>query len=219
MTQDQPLLSCSGIEKSYDGRMILNNVNLCLRRGAIALTGANGAGKSTLIATLAGIEPVDRGTIQICGADLVSAPIVARRQLAFVPDESIAYDFMTGSEFLLMVCALRGGRLTAADDALHQRLGLAPHLAQRVEAMSLGTRKKLMLASALLGSAAVILMDEPTNGIDAAAKAVLADAIRQRKHESLIFFSTHDDEFIQAADAQQMPIHLLNAAEEARIPA
>lgn len=215
MTDSPLLLDCAAVTRTLGGRVILDDVALRLGRGAFALTGANGTGKSTLLAALAGIEPVDGGTIRVAGFDLAAESVPARRALAFVPDTPAAYDFMSGAEFLALVCALRGVRIDSADEALHHRLGLAVHLGTQVGAMSLGTRKKLMIAAGLLGRAAVILMDEPTNGIDADAKSELAREINERKRDALVLFSTHDQAFIEATGARTLPIDTLGRRSQA----
>ncbi|NNG21738.1 ATP-binding cassette domain-containing protein [Telluria aromaticivorans] len=142
------------------------------------------------------------GRIVVNGHDLAKEPQRARRQLAWVPDESVAYDFMTGHEFLRMVLALRGQAGAPALKDLLEGFGLQPHAGKRFEAMSLGTRKKFMLASGLASDAPVVLMDEPTNGIDAQAKAYLLDFFKRDRERRLFFFSTHDLEAVAGSGAQ-----------------
>lgn len=205
------ILMCAGVTKSFGSHTVLNNISMSLGRGIVALTGKNGAGKTTLIEAIAGITSLDSGRIEILGSDLVTDAFAARTKLAFVPDASFAYEFMTGLEFLLMVCALRNVQISAGDHKLQEKMGLTPHLNVLVSAMSLGTRKKLMLASGLLGDAALILLDEPTNGLDAFAKQALADAIILRSQYALVFLSTHDAAFISMTNAKTLDMHDFHA--------
>jgi len=92
--------------------------------------------------------------------------------------------------------------MTETNLDFYRRLRLSEHLDKNVGEMSLGTQKKLMLASGLLGNSSLILMDEPTNGIDAGAKLVLAETIVNRGEDALVFFSTHDKEFIELTGAK-----------------
>jgi ABC-type multidrug transport system ATPase subunit len=141
--------------------------------------------------------------VLVCGHDLARGQ-GARAALAWVPDASVAYDFMTGDEFLRMVQALRG--CAGPDRTLLEGFGIAAYLGARFGDMSLGTRKKFMLAAGLMGDAQVVLMDEPTNGIDAHARAFLIDQIKVRAHEHLVLFSTHDRDLIALTGARVLAL-------------
>lgn len=197
-----PLLAIDGLSMRFGARPLFDGLNFSSGPGAVALVGPNGTGKSTLLTLLAGIATPQAGSIRIAGHALAGAQRQAKARLAYVPDESVAYEFMTGAEFLAMVDALRGTRDAPRATPLLAGLGLDAHTDKRFGAMSLGTRKKFMLAAGLMGDAAVVLMDEPTNGIDAAAKAWLADLIRQQAASRLLLFSTHDQALIDATDAR-----------------
>ena len=184
------------------GQVLFRELGLSFGPGVVALTGQNGAGKSTLLSLLAGVHAPQQGRILIDGHDLAKSPQRARRQLAWAPDESVAYDFMTGDEFLRMVLALRGQADAPALPEVLEGFGLQAHAGKRFEAMSLGTRKKFMLASCLASDAPLVLMDEPTNGIDAQAKGFLLERFRRDAASRLFFFSTHDGEAIVESGAQ-----------------
>ncbi len=196
------LLEVHGLGMQFPGQVLFRDLAFAFGPGLVSLTGQNGAGKSTLLSLLSGLHAPQAGSIVINGHDLARAPRHARRALAWVPDESVAYDFMTGDEFLRMVLALRGQAGAPALPELLDGLGLRPHAGKRFEAMSLGTRKKFMLASGLASDAPVVLMDEPTNGIDAQAKAFLLDVFRRDRERRLFFFSTHDLEAVAGSGAQ-----------------
>lgn len=196
-----PLLEADALSMRFGAQIVFERLSFSFGPGAVALVGPNGSGKSTLISLLCGIETPYGGTIRIAGHDLARHATQAKARLAYVPDEPAAYEFMRGTEFLVMVDALRGRRDLRGAGPLIDGLGLAPHMDARFEVMSLGTRKKFMLLSGLMSPAPLVVLDEPTNGIDAGAKAFLAAHIRQEGARRLFFFSTHDGEFIEATGA------------------
>ncbi|TXF98003.1 ABC transporter ATP-binding protein [Massilia arenae] len=198
------LLAAEGLGMRFGARVLFEKLDLALGAGAVALVGGNGAGKSTLLSLLAGIEAPQAGRVAVCGHDLASQGRAARASLAYVPDESVAYDFMTGDEFLRMVQALRG--CAGPDQELLAGFGIDVYLGLPFRDMSLGTRKKFMLASGLMGGAPVVLMDEPSNGIDAAARAFLVAQIRAHEHTRLILFSTHDQDLVAAVGARVLDL-------------
>jgi ABC-2 type transport system ATP-binding protein len=197
------LLAAEGLGMRYGNHVVFDGLNLAYGAGVVALVGRNGAGKSTLLSLLAGIDAPQSGRVMICGVDLAQGQ-GARARLAWVPDASVAYDFMTGDEFLRMVQALRG--CASPGRALLDGFGIAGYLGARFGDMSLGTRKKFMLAAGLMGEAQVVLMDEPTNGIDADARAFLATQITTRTQAGLVLFSTHDREFIALVGARVLDL-------------
>lgn len=199
------LLEVDGLGMRFSGQALFRGLSFACGPGVVALMGENGAGKSTLLSRLAGVHLAQEGRVVVGGHELDGpgqAPQKARRQLAWVPDESVAYEFMTGNEFLRMVLALRGQAEAPDLPGLVEGFGLAPHTGRRFGEMSLGTRKKFMLASGLASDARVVLMDEPTNGIDAGAKALLLERFRQGRDSRLFFFSTHDAEAVARSGAQ-----------------
>ncbi|VXB83727.1 ABC transporter ATP-binding protein [Massilia sp. 9I] len=198
------LLEAEGLGMQFSGQVLFRGLSFAFGPGVVALMGQNGAGKSTLLSLLAGVNPPQTGRILVARADLHAAPRRARAQLAWVPDESVAYEFMSGDEFLRMVLVLRGQRDAPALPALVEGLGLQAHLHKRFEAMSLGTRKKFMLVAGLASEARVVLMDEPTNGIDAGAKAYLMEVFRRERDRRLFLFSTHDGDAVAQSNAQVM---------------
>lgn len=204
------LLSAEGLGMRFGAQVLFAGLDLAFGPGAVALVGRNGAGKSTLLSLLAGITAPQAGRVMVCGHHLARHGQAARAQLAYVPDESVAYDFMTGDEFLRMVQALRG--CVGPAPALLEGFGIDRYLGLPFGDMSLGTRKKFMLASGLMGGAPVLLMDEPSNGIDADAKDFLVDQVRAQQSARLILFSSHDQALIAAVGARVLDLSALARA-------
>lgn len=195
------LLDARDLTAAYDGRTIFSSVSLALDPGIYALTGANGSGKSTLLRLLAGAQTPAAGTIQIAGHDLTRSPLAARRLLSYAPDDSPAYPFMTGAEFLRLVAAAKSATPGPAADSLVAAFGLAPFLGERMDALSLGTQKKLVLAAAWIGEPRVILLDEPSNALDDVSRRALIDRIAIDSARAAIVFASHDAEFIAETGA------------------
>src|SRR3569623_2121371 len=108
---------------------------------------------------------------------------------------------MTGADFLRLGATAKGADADPAVDGLLEAFGLRPHLQTRTDAMSLGTQKKLLLAAGWIGRPRLILLDEPSNALDAAARTALVARIRQDAGHAVILFASHDAEFVAATGA------------------
>jgi heme-transporting ATPase len=173
-----------------------------------ALVGPNGSGKSTLLRLLAGAQRPDAGQIVVAGADLWRDPQRARAALAYVPSETPAYPFMTPAELFRFIAEARKVRLDPAIQAFAAALGLGNYLHQRFDALSLGTRKKAILVTAAIGAPQVLLLDEPSNGLDERALRHLAAWLVEAGSRALVLFATHDSDFVAATGAR---LHGLDA--------
>lgn len=196
--------------KSYGARQVLRGLSHTFDPGAVVLRGPNGIGKSTLLRVLAGVVDADSGAVWVDGVELHAQPAAAKMRLAYAPDECPIYLFITGRELLDFVAYAKRCTVTPAALALVERFGLARHLDTRCGAMSLGTQKKLMLAAAWIGDPAVLLFDEPSNGLDVDARAVLVDVLRAKSADSVVFISTHDAAFAEAIGARVIEFDALH---------
>ena len=195
------LLEAHNLAAAYDGRTIFSGLALRLGPGVYALQGRNGSGKSTLLRLLAGAHRPAAGSITVAGHDLRREPLAARRALAYVPDETPAYPFMSGADFLRLVREAKGVGAEPVVEGLLDAFGLAPFLGQRFDAISLGTQKKLLLAAGWIGDPQLILLDEPSNALDAAARDALIARIREDRGRRVTLFASHDAEFVAATGA------------------
>ena len=195
------MLRFDHLSKSYGGRQVLRDLRHDLACGAWVLRGPNGIGKSTLLRVLAGVTEPDGGRIWIDGVPMEAVSGAAKARLAYAPDECPAYPFMTGRELLDFVAWAKRCPVSSEVLGIVERFGLERHLGTRCGAMSLGTQKKLMLAAAWIGAPAVLLFDEPSNGLDVDARAVLIELVAQKRRQAVVLMSTHDHAFAQAAGA------------------
>ncbi|WP_087690578.1 ABC transporter ATP-binding protein [Pandoraea sp. PE-S2R-1] len=196
------MLRFEHLTKHFGSRTLFEDLHFRAGAGCVALSDENGSGKSTLLGILAGTIDADTGDVWLDGHSLRDAPLAAKSSLAYVPDDCLAYPFQTGRAFLDMVAS---EKKVSVDDSvldLGNRFGLAPHMEKRFEQMSLGTRRKFFLSATLLGAPRVIVADEPGNGLDAAARAVLIDLLTTLGKDRCVFFSSHDPELTEACGAR-----------------
>ncbi|NKA93133.1 multidrug ABC transporter ATP-binding protein [Ralstonia solanacearum] len=200
------MLRFENLSKRYGGRVVFQGLRHTFGAGCVALSDENGSGKSTLLGILAGTINADEGEVWLGGHSLRTAPLKAKSALAYVPDDCMAYPFQTGRDFLELVASTKKTTVDSRAIDLAHRFGLAPHLEKRFEQMSLGTRKKIFLTAIALGEPAVIIADEPGDGLDAAARAVLIDLFKTLAQDRVVFFSSHDVGLTRACDAKVMSL-------------
>jgi len=193
------LLRFEGLTASYERHVIFRSASLALGAGIYALQGPNGIGKTTLLRLLAGVQPADAGEVWIDSISLMQGAEKAKQNLSYVPDESPIYPFMTGNELLQFVAAIKRADIDTNVRALIDEFGLYAHLDTRFDAMSLGAQKKMMLCAAWIGAPRVFLLDEPSNGLDQAARNVLAKLFASQ--DGTVLFAAHDADFVAATGA------------------
>lgn len=170
------------VEKHYGDVRALAGVNVVLERGTLThVSGPNGAGKSTLLRVIAGLTRPTRGRVQVNGADLFrSAHAASRGGVGFLGAESGLYGELTLDENLRF-CARVHGAPAARVEAAVERLELGPIRTRRVARLSLGFRRRAGLARLLVTAPSLWLLDEPWNGLDPHAAALLGDLLRGQR--------------------------------------
>jgi ABC-2 type transport system ATP-binding protein len=187
-------LSVSGLTKAYGTVQALAGISFDVGPGEVlGLLGPNGAGKSTTIEIVTGLTRADAGAVRIGGRDALAQPQVARRTTGVVLQTTGLQDALTPREAIEAFAALYA---TAPDSArLLERFGLAAKARTRVASLSGGERQRLALALAFVNDPRVILLDEPTAGLDPQMRRELHDQIREMKREGrAILLATHDME-------------------------
>ncbi len=167
MNNKQPAIELRRVVKRYDDKVVVNNVDLKINQGeCLLLVGHNGAGKTTLMKLILGLTRPSEGELQVLGDDPTRISSVARRgQLGFLPEIVSFQQAMTGKEVLTFYARLKGCSVKQCNDLLEQ-VGLQAAANQRVQTYSKGMRQRLGLAQALLGDPKLLLLDEPTTGLD-----------------------------------------------------
>ncbi|WP_329141782.1 ABC transporter ATP-binding protein [Streptomyces sp. NBC_00670] len=175
-----------------------DDIRLDVRRGEIfGLLGPNGAGKSTLVRQLTGLMRPDRGSVEILGHDIVRHPERASRILAYLGQESTALDELTVSLAAETTGRLRGLDLRRARverDAVLEELGLTPLAARPLKKLSGGQRRLACFAAALVGERPLLVLDEPTTGMDPVARRAVWAAVDRRRaeHGTTVLLVTHN---------------------------
>ncbi|MGW4566415.1 ABC transporter ATP-binding protein [Streptomyces sp. NPDC004561] len=175
-----------------------DGVELDVRRGEVfGLLGPNGAGKSTLVRQLTGLQRPDAGSVEILGHDIVRHPERAARILAYLGQESSALDELTVSLAAETTGRLRGldvRRARAERDAVLEELGLTPIAARALKKLSGGQRRLACLAAALVGERPLLVLDEPTTGMDPVARRAVWAAVDRRRAErgTTVLLVTHN---------------------------
>jgi ABC-2 type transport system ATP-binding protein len=171
-----------GLRKSFGDRTVLDGLDLAVPAGTItALLGPNGAGKTTTVGILSTLLRLDGGSARVAGHDVVAEPEAVRAAIGVTGQVSAVDDLLTGVENLRLMASLHHlGRREGRErvDALLDQLGLADAAGKPVSTWSGGMRRKLDLAMTLVGSPAVVFLDEPTTGLDPRSRRSLWDEVR-----------------------------------------
>jgi ABC-type Mn2+/Zn2+ transport system ATPase subunit len=193
------IVEASNVRKRFGVRQILDGVRLVRERpGVLAIAGENGSGKSTLLKIVCGVVPADAGRISICGHDLAGAREQALRNLGYVPDTLDLPGFLSVKEWVALVASLKQARAPAPEVA--ECLGVAPILRERLEGLSLGQRRRVGLLGALVGDPALLVLDEPTNGLDREGVEMLLGLLESRTRAGCAtLLTTHERGFRDAA--------------------
>lgn len=191
-------MSVEGVTKRYGNLVAVDDVSLAVGAGEIyGLVGANGAGKSTLIRMLAGITAPDAGRLVVCGEDLKRRAPGVKRHIGYLPEELFLYERLTGEEFLRLVAGLKEteGETVSAELEFFELGAVA---GKWIGSYSLGMRKKLGLAAALLGAPDALILDEPLNGLDVEMMRKLRLRIEQeRERGRAVLVSSHVMSFVE----------------------
>ena len=167
-----------GASKDYDGRTVLDGVSLAIPEGrCVALIGHNGAGKTTLMKLVLGLIAPTRGTVSVLGQAPAKAGSDWRRLIGFLPENVAFHDQITGADTLMFLARLKGASPSVVTPLL-ERVGLQRAAANRVKTYSKGMRQRLGLAQALIGKPRLLLLDEPTTGLDPVLRQEFFDIIR-----------------------------------------
>jgi ABC-2 type transport system ATP-binding protein len=196
------LLAIEGLSKRFGPIVAVDGVDFAVERGEVlGFLGPNGAGKSTTMRMITGYLPPDRGRIEVCGIDLASDPIEVRRRIGYLPEGAPAYGDMTPASLLDFVAELRrysGAEKRSRVEAMVERLELHSVLHQPIETLSKGFKRRVGLAIALLHDPEVLILDEPTDGLDPNQKHHVRTLLADMAKDKAIIISTHILEEVDA---------------------
>ena len=189
------MLSIKNISKSFGDVHALKNVSLELKPGLFGLLGPNGAGKSTLMRTLATLQKPDSGTVTLNGKDIVNHPNEMRSVLGYLPQDFGVYPKMSAKALLNHIAILKGMNNKSEREtqirALLEGVDLLTHSSANVATYSGGMRQRFGVAQAMLGNPKILIVDEPTAGLDPFQRQRFLDLLQEAGEEKIIILSTH----------------------------
>lgn len=203
------MLELVQVTKSIKGKTIVHPFDFRLPKGSVlALCGGNGAGKSTILRMIAGISQPSAGTIRIGGRTWKDDRRGYASLLGFMPDDFPFGQSLTAGETLEFYAALRGPEAAGRVDAVLEEVGLAEVKRMKVSAFSKGMRQRLLFGQALLGEPELLVLDEPTNGLDPYWLQAFVRLVNTRKAKGQsVVFSTHHLEAAELAADYALLLH------------
>jgi ABC-2 type transport system ATP-binding protein len=197
------MIKIQNLVKTFGAKRAVDDVSFSVERGEVlGFLGPNGAGKSTTMRMVTGFMPPTGGKVSIGGHDIIDSPLEAKRLIGYLPENAAAYPDMTVRGFLSFIAELRGLRGDARKKAIHRVVELCfleSVLGQSIDTLSKGYRHRTCLAQALIHDPQVLIMDEPTDGLDPNQKHEVRNLIRELGKTKAIVFSTHILEEVDAA--------------------
>ncbi len=196
------LIKTDRLTKRFGDIAAVNGISLSVRKGEVlGFLGPNGAGKSTTMKMITGFLEPDSGSVRINGISMASDPIAAKKEIGYLPEGAPAYGDMTPEAFLRFIAEIRGFDGGERDYRVAQaveKTGLKSVLHQSIETLSKGYKRRVGVAQAILHDPDVLIMDEPTDGLDPNQKHQVRSLIAEMASEKAIVVSTHILEEVEA---------------------
>ncbi|MFM9862568.1 MAG: ABC transporter ATP-binding protein [Micropepsaceae bacterium] len=196
------MIEIEGLVRRFGDLTAVGGISLKVAKGEVlGFLGPNGAGKSTTMKMITGFIAPSEGRITVCGHDVVEQAFEAQSAIGYLPEGAPAYPDMTPVEFLNFIAQVRGLKDDAAKKAVDTAVactGLQGVLEQRIETLSKGFKRRVGLAQAILHNPPVLIMDEPTDGLDPNQKQAVRSLIKSMSAEKAIIISTHILEEVDA---------------------
>ena len=196
------LVETERLRKTFGPIVAVDGITLSVGKGEVlGFLGPNGAGKSTTMKMITGFLTPDSGSVHIAGIDVAAEPKAAKRRLGYLPEGAPSYGDMTVKAFLSFVADIRGlsiGDRWSRMETAVDRTALSGVLDQRIETLSKGFRRRVGLAQAILHDPEVLILDEPTDGLDPNQKHQVRKLIQDMAADKAIIVSTHILEEVEA---------------------
>jgi ABC-2 type transport system ATP-binding protein len=196
------MIEIEGLTKRYGRHTVVDRLSFrCAAGEVLGFLGPNGAGKSTTMKMITGFVTPNSGNATVCGHSIGDDALAARQHLGYLPEGAPCYPEMTPKSFLDFIADVRGlsgERRKARLDQVTEQLHLGPVLDQTIDTLSKGFKRRVGLAQAILHDPAVLILDEPTDGLDPNQKHEVRELIRSMSADKLIVISTHILEEVEA---------------------
>ncbi len=198
----ETLIEVKGLSKNFGALQAVSDISLSVTRGEVlGFLGPNGAGKSTTMKMITGFLSPSAGTVSVAGFDIEDAPLAAKARLGYVPEGAPAYGEMTPATFLDFIADIRGLPAARRRERIREVIGkihLEKVMHQRIETLSKGFKRRVGLAQAILHDPEILVMDEPTDGLDPNQKHEVRELIKEMAPHKAIVISTHILEEVDA---------------------
>jgi ABC-2 type transport system ATP-binding protein len=189
------MIEVKNLTKRYRDRVAIDHLTFSVNQGEIlGFLGPNGAGKTTTMKILAGYLPASEGTAKVAGFDVFEQPMEVKRRIGYLPEVPPLYPELTVRGYLRLVATLKGvepDRLASEIDRVGAATGTAQVMDRVIQNLSKGFRQRVGLAQALLNSPELLILDEPTEGLDPTQRAEVRSLIRSLAGKHTVILSTH----------------------------
>ena len=196
------MLEVKNLKKRFGSFEAVKGISFSAGKGEVlGFLGPNGAGKSTTMRMITGFLPPTDGTAVVCGHDVAREPVEAKKNIGYLPESAPSYRAMTVADYLRFVAEIRGYKGSEASDrvaAAIEKARLGSVARKTIETLSKGYRQRTCFAQAILHDPPVLVMDEPTDGLDPNQKFTVREMIREMAAEKTIVVSTHILEEVDA---------------------
>ena len=207
---NQKAIEISNLQQNYGELEVLKGIDLSVFKGEVfALLGPNGAGKTTTMRMITGFLPATSGSIKVCGNSVHKEPIAVKEKIGYVPEGAPLYGEMTVISFLKFISSIRKIKKEYIEKSINNaidKLGLEKVLYQQIETLSKGYKRRVGLAQAILHDPDVLILDEPTDGLDPNQKHEVRKLITEMSKSKAIIISTHILEEVDAVCSRAMII-------------
>ena len=195
------------LSKNYGNQKALDAVSFSIKSGeVVGLLGPNGAGKSTLMKSITGAILPDSGEIKIDEFSVLNQPIETKKRIGFLPENNPLYFEMYVREYLKFVADIRNEKKERIEEVI-QKVGLTPESHKKIGQLSKGYKQRVGLAQAILSNPEILILDEPTNGLDPNQILEIREVIREIGKSKTVILSTH---IMQEVEALCSRVILLN---------
>ena len=205
------------LNKKFGEQVALNDINLEIGNSEIiGLLGSNGAGKSTLMKSIVGVLKIDEGQILFNGNDVTENEITSKKNMGFLPENNPLYPEMYVKEYLNFVADIHQIAKERVDEVI-ELVGITPEKSKKISQLSKGYKQRVGLAQAILHSPDLLILDEPTNGLDPNQIIEIRNVIKEIGRQKTVILSTHIMQEVEALCSRVILIHQGNIIQDSQI--
>ena len=205
------------LNKKFGEQVALNDINLEIGNSEIiGLLGPNGAGKSTLMKSIVGVLKIDEGQILFNGNDVTENEITTKKNMGFLPENNPLYPEMYVKEYLNFVADIHQISKERVDEVI-ELVGITPEKSKKISELSKGYKQRVGLAQAILHSPDLLILDEPTNGLDPNQIIEIRNVIKEIGRQKTVILSTHIMQEVEALCSRVILIHQGNIIQDSQI--